>query len=149
MVYICIHYSFYVLYVSLWSLQAEITAVLRRMYGKDIPEPQAIHCTKWHSNPLTFGAFHCLRYGSTLSDLESLSRPVNSLHFAGCLFYVPSEFRVHKYNLEPQLFKAIKILRLGDGTAIKFTGCVNGAYNTGVQQARAVFEKINGPITAL
>jgi hypothetical protein len=57
------------------------------MYGKDVPEPEAVHCTKWFNNPLTRVAYNCNRYGSTHSDLENLSRPVNSLYFAGLCLY--------------------------------------------------------------
>lgn len=32
----------------------------------------------------------------------------------------------------------------GDGTSVEFTGCVHGAYNTAIQQAQAVIEKIRG-----
>ena len=64
------------------------------MYGKEVPEPEAIHCTKWHNNPLALGAYHCLRYGCTHSDLENLSRPVNSLHFAGRSFNILYSFSI-------------------------------------------------------
>ena len=37
----------------------------------------------------------------------------------------------------------------GDGTSVEFTGCVHGAYNTGVQQAHAVLEKIRGTSSTL
>lgn len=66
-------------------LKAEIASVLRRMYGEHVPEPEDIHCTKWYSNQLALGSFHSLRTGTTAADLENLSRPIRSLHFAGTL----------------------------------------------------------------
>ena len=67
-------------------LQAEITTVLRRMYGENVPEPEAIHCTKWASNPFALGSFHCMRIGATRADLENLKRGIRNLHFAGILY---------------------------------------------------------------
>ena len=64
-------------------LQAEITTVLRRMYGDKVPEPEAIYCTKWASNPLALGSFHCMRIGATHADIENLTRGIRNLHFAG------------------------------------------------------------------
>ena len=70
---------------SLKMLQSEVTGVLRRMYGKDVPEPEAIHCSKWSTNPLTLGSYPVLNYGTTRDDLKNLTRPVDNLHFAGLI----------------------------------------------------------------
>lgn len=64
-------------------MQAELTGVLRKMYGSSVPEPVSLHVTKWCHNPLTLGAFPILHYGSTLDDLKNLSAPVDNLLFAG------------------------------------------------------------------
>ena len=71
------------------TLQAEITNVLRRMYGPQVPEPEAIHCTKWYSNPLARGSFHIMRNGCSPADLKNLSQQVRNLYFAGT---VPDRF---------------------------------------------------------
>lgn len=68
---------------NLYCLKAEITSVLRRMYGEDVPEPEAIHCTKWAIDPQALGSFHSIRTGTTSTDLENLSRGIRNLQFAG------------------------------------------------------------------
>ena len=55
------------------------------MYGKDTPEPKSVGCTKWFKNPLTLGAFHCIRNGVTSENLENLSRDIGNMFFAGTL----------------------------------------------------------------
>ena len=53
------------------------------MYGSQVPEPEAIHCTKWYSNPLARGSFHIMRNGCSPADLKNLSQQVRNLYFAG------------------------------------------------------------------
>ena len=53
------------------------------MYGANVPEPEAVHCTKWFTDPLSLGSFHAIRAGVTRDDLKNLKRGIRNLHFAG------------------------------------------------------------------
>lgn len=69
----------------IFFFKAEVTNVLRKMYGDKVPEPKKVHCTKWFSNPYTLGAYHCIVNDVTRADLNNLSRRVRNLYFAGTL----------------------------------------------------------------
>jgi monoamine oxidase len=88
------------------ELKTELTSVLRRMYGAGVPEPEAVFCTKWFTDPLALGSFHSIRAGVTREDLTNLKRGIRNLHFAG------------------------------DGSDVAFIGLLQNAYLTGVEKAQ-------------
>ena len=108
--------------------------VLRRMYGNDVPEPTSIRCTKWFTNPLTIGAFHVIRPGVSNADLQSLSRDINDLYFAGTVKLVFKLFG----NI---ILVNNKIVSAGDGADANFHGNLHAAYVTGENKARIVLQK--------
>ena len=94
------------------ELREEVTQVLRAMYpSQNVPEP-AIYCTRWSTNPLALGSFHCISKGLTPKAALDLPRPVRDLHFAG------------------------------DGADSEFTGYMNGAFKTGRLQATNILQKL-------
>ncbi|HHW87448.1 MAG TPA: FAD-dependent oxidoreductase, partial [Chloroflexi bacterium] len=67
---------------------AEITAAamatMRTLYGDAIPAPEAVHITRWLSDPLARGAYSSLAVGATPDDRAALAAPVDGrLYFAG------------------------------------------------------------------
>ena len=61
-----------------------VMKVLRRIYGNDIPNPDAVLRTKWASDPFTLGSYSTMPVGSKGSDRTILAEPVGKrLFFAG------------------------------------------------------------------
>ena len=60
------------------------------MYGANVPEPEAVHCTKWFTDPLSLGSFQAIRAGVTLADLNNLKRGIRNHHFAGYYYLLPT-----------------------------------------------------------
>lgn len=57
---------------------------LREMFGDDIPEPVAVHVTRWRDDPYSLGSYSYLPIGATPEDMSELGQPVGErLLFAG------------------------------------------------------------------
>jgi len=65
------------------ALLAEMTAVLRNMYGDDKPGPVDVVVPDWHTNPFFLGAYSNPSLGITPDSYKSLPAPVGRVHFAG------------------------------------------------------------------
>ncbi|MGB0388940.1 MAG: FAD-dependent oxidoreductase [Ardenticatenaceae bacterium] len=66
------------------EMVAEAMAVLRNLYGDDIPEPDAWQITRWASDPFALGSYSFPAVGATRQTRETLAEPVaNRLFFAG------------------------------------------------------------------
>jgi monoamine oxidase len=62
----------------------EAMQVLRRMYGKDIPNPEQWKVTRWASDPFAAGAYSHLPPHASGQDYDALAEPVSDrLFFAG------------------------------------------------------------------
>jgi len=63
---------------------AGAVAVLRTMYGSDVPDPVRTVRTRWGANPFAHGAYSYNRLGQLPTDRDTLAAPVdNRLFFAG------------------------------------------------------------------
>ena len=57
---------------------------LRKMFGNDIPEPEAMLYPRWLSDPWSQGGYSYPGLGSTAEDRETFARPLgNRVFFAG------------------------------------------------------------------
>lgn len=65
------------------EVAAEITAVLRSLFGPDVPEPIEIIVPRWRQDPLFRGSYSNWPIGTTAHDHSELRTPVGSLFFAG------------------------------------------------------------------
>lgn len=66
------------------KMVAEAMAVLRKMYGDNIPDPEAWQITRWASDPFALGSYSFLAVGASRQTREVLAEPVaNRLFFAG------------------------------------------------------------------
>lgn len=92
---------------------AEITAAamatMRTLYGDAIPAPEAVHITRWLSDPFARGAYSSLAVGATPDDRAALAAPV-----AGRLFFA------------------------GEATHRNYPSTVHGAYLSGLEAADAL-----------
>ncbi|KAJ3290796.1 hypothetical protein HDU76_007355 [Blyttiomyces sp. JEL0837] len=88
--------------------QAELMAVLRNMYGHNIPEPTAILIPRWHSDPLFRGTYTNWPIGQTKEQFENVRAPLSRLWFTG------------------------------EHTSEKFFGYVHGAWLAGLDTGNAV-----------
>ena len=92
---------------------AEITdaalTVMRTIYGAAIPEPEAVHITRWLADPFARGSYSSLAPGATPNDRAALAAPV-----AGRLFFA------------------------GEATHTDYPATVHGAYLSGLAAADAL-----------
>jgi monoamine oxidase len=66
------------------EIVAGMMAVLRKLYGRHIPNPEASLITRWHSDPFAYGSYSFIPVGTSGAAYETLARPVeNRLFFAG------------------------------------------------------------------
>lgn len=63
---------------------ARVMEILRRLYGADIPDPEAQLLTRWAEDPFAFGSYSCPVVGALPSHHDALAAPVGErLFFAG------------------------------------------------------------------
>ena len=87
----------------------EAMAVLRTMYGDDIPNPEAVKISRWQSDPFSQGAYSFMKVGSSVKHRKSLAKPmINRVFFAG------------------------------EATSIDFPATTQGAYFSGVRAAKQI-----------
>ncbi|KAI8967066.1 hypothetical protein BDF20DRAFT_917872 [Mycotypha africana] len=66
------------------EVKAEMMTVLRKMYGKDIPEPTDFVFPRWHSNPLFRGTYSNWPIGELDEHHANMKAPLkNRVFFAG------------------------------------------------------------------
>ncbi|WP_162901540.1 FAD-dependent oxidoreductase [Breoghania sp. L-A4] len=66
------------------ALKADLTAVLRAMFGDGTPEPAGIVASAWSRDPHTLGAYSFPAVGSKAADFDHLAKSVSeTLSFAG------------------------------------------------------------------
>jgi monoamine oxidase len=66
------------------EIVADAMKTLRRVFGKDIPNPVDFQITRWASDPFALGSYSYNALGSTPADRTVLGAPVgNKLFFAG------------------------------------------------------------------
>lgn len=63
------------------QVQAELMDVLRSMYGKNIPEPNAMVFPRWHSDPLFRGSYSNWPIGELDQHHENMVAPLNNRVF--------------------------------------------------------------------
>ncbi|MFN3334765.1 MAG: flavin monoamine oxidase family protein, partial [Caldilinea sp.] len=91
------------------EITAAAMATMRTIYGDAIPEPEAVHITRWLSDPFARGAYSSLAVGATPGDRAALAAPV-----AGRLFFA------------------------GEATHRDYPSTVHGAYLSGLEAANAL-----------
>jgi len=66
------------------NITSDIMSVLRKTYGKNIPNPLDVHFTKWASDKFSYGAYSYTSVGNTAETYNQISTPINDLiYFAG------------------------------------------------------------------
>ena len=100
-------------------------AVLQRMFGTDIPRPEAFTFTRWLSDPWALGSYSYPAVGSSLDDRRHYAAPVIGARGAALYF-------------------------AGEATDLHHFGTVHAAHASGEQAAFAIFRKAVGrpPVTA-
>lgn len=90
---------------------ADAMAVLRRIYGAAIPEPEAAIVTRWGKDPYSLGAYSFLRVGARPSQRDELATPVLN-----------------------------RLLIAGEATDRRYPGTTQGAWRAGRRAAKAVLK---------
>ena len=66
------------------ELVTDLMACLRKMYGKDIPEPSGRLITGWNQDPYSLGSYSYVPVGSKHSKRRQIASPIdNRIFFAG------------------------------------------------------------------
>ena len=79
---------------------------LRRIFGRNIPEPEAVVRTRWKSDPFAYGAYSFIPVGAFASDREILAEPIGD-----------------------------RVFFAGEATNRRYPATVHGAYLSGVREA--------------
>lgn len=79
---------------------------LRRAWG-DVPDPVEVRVTSWSSDPYSLGAYSYLAVGSTREDIDRLAAPVDG-----------------------------RVLFAGEATSSPRMGYADGAFSTGIREAK-------------
>lgn len=67
-----------------WRISRSVLASLREIYGDAVPEPTAVHVTRWQDDPFARGSYAYMTVGSSPEDHTLLATPVaDVLHLAG------------------------------------------------------------------
>lgn len=98
------------------TLIAEATALLRDVFGKDVPFPVEAVVTRWGSDRFARGSYSSAAPSMRPDDYEVMSRPIGNLFFGG----------EHTIGTHP--------------------ATVHGAYLSGLRASSEVLEAIIGPI---
>ncbi|XP_028413337.1 polyamine oxidase 1-like [Dendronephthya gigantea] len=99
-------------YQSDETTKAEIMAVLRNVYGKDIPDPTDFFYPRWHHDPLFFGCYSNNPIGISHEDFLALQSNISRIYFAG------------------------------EATNELYNGFVHGAYFSGMNRAEKMVDDI-------
>ncbi|KAH7290280.1 hypothetical protein KP509_30G040400 [Ceratopteris richardii] len=92
--------------------KGEIMQVLRKLFGKDIPEPENILVPRWWKNRLHGGSYTNWPIGVSEADFDRMKAPVGPLYFTG------------------------------EHTSSNFNGYVHGAYLAGIATAETLVDCI-------
>lgn len=87
------------------------TAVVRDIFGTDVPDPQRISRTAWSADPYARGSYTCIGVDASPRDLDILAEPVGD-----------------------RLFFA------GEATNSYHWGCVHSAYESGLREAARIVD---------
>ena len=82
---------------------------LRRIFGSDIPEPEAVVRTRWKSDPFAYGSYSFIPVGAYAKDREILAEPVGD-----------------------------RVFFAGEATNRRYPATVHGAYLSGVREASRI-----------
>ncbi len=93
------------------QIQDEVMEVLRKIYGRAIPNPKKILVTRWGTDPYSLGAYSFVNVGTENKHFETLQAAVNN-----------------------------KLFFAGEHTIAKYRATVHGAYLSGLQAAKEVLE---------
>ncbi len=93
------------------KIKNDIMNILRKIFGKNIPEPSKILVTKWNNDPYTYGAYSYCAVGSSLKDFEELGKSVQK-----------------------------KLFFAGEHTSRKYRATVHGAYISGQRVAKQIID---------
>ncbi len=102
--------------IATGELVGQAMAVLRRLFGADAPEPEAMVRTVWETDPFARGSYSFSRVGSRPEDRALLAQPV-----AGRLFFA------------------------GEATHPAYYATAHGAYESGLWAARQLMVTTGRP----
>jgi len=80
--------------------------VLRKIYGRGVPEPEGVQVTRWGADRFALGSYSYVPVGSSGDDYDALAEPVSR-----------------------------RLLFAGEATHRRFPSTVHGAYLSGVREA--------------
>jgi monoamine oxidase len=83
--------------------------ILRKMYGKSIPDPDYSYVTKWGKDPNFCGSYSYIKVGSTIEHFVNIAKPVDE-----------------------------KLFWAGEHTMRQYIGCVHAAYLSGINVASEI-----------
>ena len=91
------------------EVQESVMEILRKIFGRNIPEPVDIMRSKWSRDPFSFGSYSHIPPGASVIDRDLLAKPVRR-----------------------------KLLFAGEATQAAFTGTAHGSIMSGYREFRRI-----------
>jgi monoamine oxidase len=88
------------------ALVARTMKTLRKVYGANVPDPEAVLRTSWSTDPYSYGSYTYVPVGARAEDYETVAEPIGD-----------------------------RIFFAGEATHRQYPGTVHGAYLAGVREA--------------
>ena len=88
------------------AIGGRAAAIVNEIAGTKGPAPNAVHVTRWKSDPFALGSYVYLPVGASLDDIETLAAPVGK-----------------------------RLLFSGEATSTRYNGYVHGAILSGIREA--------------
>jgi predicted NAD/FAD-dependent oxidoreductase len=99
------------------AVVAAAMQVLRGIFGRSIPDPDAVVVTRWGSDPFSLGAYSSIPAGASGKDYDTLAEPVGD-----------------------------RVFFAGEATSRSYPATVHGAFLSGEREAKRISELRSGLI---
>lgn len=78
------------------EIVTEVMAVLRKLFGADVPDPEAALITRWNADPFAGGSYSHYAPGASPDDVQALAESIDEVvFFAGEATYAEHPATVH------------------------------------------------------
>jgi polyamine oxidase len=94
------------------TISAATMDSFRKIFGRSVPEPEAVMQTRWSSDPFSYGSYSYISVGAKTEYYDALARPIDD-----------------------------RVFFAGEATHRTYPGTVHGAYLSGIREANRVMSR--------
>jgi monoamine oxidase len=100
--------------LDLSTISATSMASFRKIFGRSVPEPEAVVQTRWGSDPYSYGSYSYISVGAKTEYYDTLARPIDN-----------------------------RVFFAGEATHRTYPGTVHGAHLSGIREANRVVKSFS------